>query len=148
MTDSSIIIVCQSCNTKNRLDKVKLKDKPVCGTCSKSILSITPAIGSDKNLNRFITGNSLPIVVDFWAAWCGPCKQFVPIFEQVASEVSTRACLLKLDTEHNPLTAEKYTIRSIPTLIIFHKGKEVTRMSGTLTKPQFMQWLDQNLPII
>ncbi|MBU2877402.1 thioredoxin TrxC [Aliiglaciecola lipolytica] len=141
-------IVCSHCNAKNRLPKAKLDDKPLCGKCKKPVLSNHPVIATDQNFNRFITDNGLPVVVDFWASWCGPCKQFAPTFEQVASEMSTQACFLKLDTEHNQHTAGGYQIRSIPTLMIFHHGKEVARLSGALPKPQFKQWLAQNLPAV
>tara|TARA_R110002074_G_scaffold318324_1_gene488689 strand:+ start:661 stop:978 length:318 start_codon:yes stop_codon:yes gene_type:complete len=103
-------------------------------------------VGSDKNFSRYVTHNDLPVVVDFWAPWCGPCKQFAPTFEQVAGEMSTQACFVKLDTEINQNTAGGHNIRSIPTLMIFHHGKEIARMSGALPKPQFKQWLAQNLP--
>ncbi|MDX2465478.1 MAG: thioredoxin TrxC [Porticoccus sp.] len=146
MTDSSIQIVCSNCSTKNRLSKVKLNDHPLCGKCGKPVLSISPIVGSDKNFSRYVTHNDLPVVVDFWAPWCGPCKQFAPTFEQVAGEMSTQACFVKLDTEINQNTAGGHNIRSIPTLMIFHHGKEIARMSGALPKPQFKQWLAQNLP--
>ena len=80
--------------------------------------------------------------------WCGPCQQFSPIFEQVAGEMSTQACFVKLDTEQNQNTAGSYNIRSIPTLMIFHHGKEVARLSGALPKAQFEQWLAKNLPSV
>ena len=148
MSDSLIQIVCASCSTKNRLAKDKLNNKPVCGNCGKSLLSTKPVKGSDKNFSRYVTDNGLPVVVDFWASWCGPCKQFAPTFEQVAGEMFTQACFVKLDTEHNQNTAGGYSIRSIPTLMIFHQGKEIARMSGALPKAQFTQRLSQNLPAV
>tara|TARA_B110000503_G_scaffold85373_1_gene129789 strand:+ start:26792 stop:27238 length:447 start_codon:yes stop_codon:yes gene_type:complete len=148
MIDSLVQIVCSDCSTKNRLSKGQLNDKPLCGKCGKPVLSTSPIVGSDTTFNRYVTDNELPAVVDFWASWCGPCKQFAPTFEQVASEMATQACFVKLDTEQNQNTAGRYNIRSIPTLMIFHHGKEIARMSGALPKPQFEQWLAEHLPAV
>ncbi|MCB5160780.1 thioredoxin TrxC [Marinomonas algarum] len=145
-TNSPVQIVCPHCVTKNRLPQAKLGDKPICGKCGKTLLTTQPVIGSDQHFQRFIANSDLPVVVDFWAPWCGPCKQFAPTFEATAADMATQACFMKLNTEQNQATAGGYHIRSIPTLMIFHKGKEVTRLSGALSQPQFKQWLTQHLP--
>ena len=145
MTDSFVQIVCPSCHVINRVPRLKLNDHPLCGKCKNGLLSSHPIIANDQNFSRFIEKNDLPVVVDFWASWCGPCQQFAPVFSQISDEMATQACFVKLDTENNQITASRYQIRSIPTLMIFHHGKEIARLSGALPKAQFKQWLQQNL---
>ncbi|MDD2343997.1 MAG: thioredoxin TrxC [Tolumonas sp.] len=145
MTDSFVQIVCPSCHVINRVPRLKLNDHPLCGKCKNGLLSSHPIMANDQNFSRFIEKNDLPVVVDFWASWCGPCQQFAPVFSQVSEEMITQACFVKLDTENNHITASRYQIRSIPTLMIFHHGKEIARLSGALPKAQFKQWLQQNL---
>jgi len=119
----------------------------LCGKCRQGLLSEHPIIANDQNFSRFIEKNDLPVVVDFWASWCGPCQQFAPVFSQVSHEMATQACFIKLDTENNQMIASRYQIRSIPTLMIFHHGKEIARLSGALPKTQFKQWLQQYLSV-
>ena len=147
MTDSYFQIVCPNCSAINRVPSSKLNDHPLCGKCRQGLLSEHPIIANDQNFSRFIEKNDLPVVVDFWASWCGPCQQFAPVFSQVSHEMATQACFIKLDTENNQMIASRYQIRSIPTLMIFHHGKEIARLSGALPKTQFKQWLQQYLSV-
>ena len=146
MNNTTIIqVVCPTCLTLNRVPENKLGDAPKCGKCKNALISGQPVLANDQNFSRLFGKNDLPVVVDFWAPWCGPCKGFAPTFSSVASEMASRAIFVKLDTEENPQTAAQFQIRSIPTLMIFHQGKEVARLSGALPKPQFVQWLQQNM---
>ena len=119
-----------------------------CGKCHEPLISGHPVNVTDQNFSRFLEKNDLPLIVDFWANWCGPCKNFAPVFSQVASEMSTQITFAKLDTESQQYTASRYQIRSIPTLMLFHHGREIARLSGALPKPQFTQWLKQQLASI
>ncbi len=147
MTDAYFQIVCPNCSAINRVPSSKLNAHPLCGKCRQGLLSEHPIIANDQNFSRFIEKNDLPVVVDFWASWCGPCQQFAPVFSQVSHEMATQACFIKLDTENNQMIASRYQIRSIPTLMIFHHGKEIARLSGALPKTQFKQWLQQYLSV-
>ena len=140
-----IQILCPSCSALNRVPHQRLGDRPLCGKCRAALIAGQPINGSDSNFRRIIEKSDLPVVVDFWASWCGPCQQFAPVFSQVSTEMATQAVFVKLDTEANQQTAANFQIRSIPTLMLFHRGKEVARMSGALPKPQFVQWLQQHL---
>ena len=147
-TSEALQIVCPAGTAINRVPAAKLGNKPLCGKCRKALISGQPVVTSDQTFSRFADKSDLPVVVDFWATWCGPCQQFAPVFSDVAAEMSTRASFIKLDTEANPVTAARFQIRSIPTLMIIHKGREVARLSGALPKSQFQQWLNQNLAAV
>ncbi|MFZ0487167.1 MAG: thioredoxin TrxC [Arenicellales bacterium] len=138
-------VVCPDCGAVNRVPSNKLREAPLCGKCRSKLIAGGPIVANDQNFSRIIEKTGLPVVVDFWAPWCAPCRQFAPVLEQVAAEMATQVSFIKLDTQANPQTAARHQIRSIPTLMMFHQGREVARVSGALPKARFQQWLNQQL---
>lgn len=142
---ASIETLCPSCRTINRLNTDRVAEKPKCGKCRQPLFQGQPLSADDADFQRLVSKEQLPLVVDFWAEWCGPCKSFAPVFSQAASEWEPRARFIKINTEQARQTAGQYGIRSIPTLMIFKTGKVVAQQAGALPYPHFKQWLDQHL---
>jgi thioredoxin 2 len=136
-------LVCPDCGAVNRVPDERLAEQPKCGKCSAALLPGRPIDLGGAGFEKFLTRSGLPVVVDFWAPWCGPCKMFAPVFSQVAAELSTRVRFIKVNTEVEQGLAGQYGIRSIPTLAIFKNGREVTRLSGALDAASLRQWLAQ-----
>ena len=142
MTDS-LIIPCPHCHSLNRIPAARLGDAPHCGRCKSSVLPGKPFAVDGAGFAAQLKGD-LPLLLDVWADWCGPCKAFAPTYDQAARQLSGHVRLAKLDSEANPQLAGQLGIRSIPSLILFKGGVEVARQSGALPLPQLLGWLRQH----
>ncbi|MBI3547304.1 MAG: thioredoxin TrxC [Gammaproteobacteria bacterium] len=138
-------MVCPHCTSVNRVPAERFKDRPKCGACHQPLFVAEPITLNETNFQRHIENNDLPVVVDFWAPWCGPCKMMAPVFAQAAAQFDTRLRLAKVNTENVPSLAGRYDIRSIPSLVVFKKGREVDRLAGALPAPQLTAWLQRQL---
>jgi thioredoxin len=136
-------IACPACTKTNRVPSERLGDGPRCGHCKKPLFSARPMTLTAANAAAMLNNTELPVLVDCWASWCGPCRSFAPVFEQAAARFEPRVRFAKLDTEANQSLAARWGIRSIPTLILFRGGKEVDRVSGALPAAQLAQWLSR-----
>jgi thioredoxin 2 len=138
-----IKISCPHCLAINRIPENRLGDNPDCGRCKGKLFEGKPIDLDDANIPFIIGGSEIPVVVDCWAEWCGPCKSFAPVFEQAAAEMEPEIRFARLNTELHQDLGAKWNIRSIPTLILFRNGKEANRVSGALPAQQLRQWLEQ-----
>lgn len=141
MTDDTLTLGCAHCGAVNRIPAARLDDRPRCGKCKQPLFSGAPLTLTAANFQAVAERSQVPVVVDFWASWCGPCKMMAPIFERTAARLEPRLRFAKLDTEAEPALAGRFGIRSIPTLMVFREGREVARQAGVMQGPQLEQWL-------
>ncbi len=138
-------IVCPHCGSTNRIPADRPVTKAVCGKCKKSLMDTAPIELNTSKFNKQVSGNDIPVVVDFFADWCGPCKMMAPAFAAAAKKFSLTARFAKVNSEKEQGLAARYNIRSIPTIIIFKRGREVDRVSGALPQGQLEQWVKTHL---
>ena len=142
---SQLHVVCPHCHTTNRIQSADLAKAPDCGSCHQALFTGRPVNLSATEFERHITRSQLPVLVDFWAPWCGPCRMMAPAFEQAAQQLEPRAQLVKVNTDEAQGVGARLNIRSIPTLALFIGGREVARQAGAMGAGEIVRWAQSHL---
>jgi thioredoxin 2 len=140
--NESTHLVCPNCNATNRIPAARLKEAPKCGKCHTPLFGGKPQAVNAVSFRKHIERDEIPVLVDFWAPWCGPCKMMAPAYQQAATQLEPRVRLLKVDTEAEQQLGAQFNIRSIPTLALFHRGHEVARQAGAMGAADIVRWVN------
>ena len=138
-------IVCPQCDAVNRVAAERLPDAPVCGKCAQALFNGRPLDVDSARFTKHVARNDIPVLVDFWAEWCGPCKMMAPHYAQAAQRLEPKVRLLKVDTERSQDLSAQFNIRSIPTLALFRGGREVARQAGAMDAARLVAWVESQI---
>ena len=145
MSAPSTIVACPSCNGLNRVPDARLAEAPKCGKCGAALFAAHPLALDVAGFHAHVERAELPVLVDFWAPWCGPCRMMAPQFEAAAMQLEPALRLAKVDTEAQPALGSRFGIRSIPTLVLFRQGRELARQTGAMGTADIVRWTRQYL---
>jgi thioredoxin 2 len=139
-----MLIVCPHCLTTNRVPPERATEDPTCGHCGKTLLGAEPVALDDTSFDKVVAKTELPVVVDFWADWCGPCHAMAPHYAKAAAQLKGKALFAKVDSDASPRTSARFAVRSIPTLVLLQGGRELKRQAGATQAAQIVDWVGRN----